>query len=268
MTISNIISPLMSSLDRFFLGAYVSIAAVAYYATPLETVTKLMIIPAALTGVIFPAFAERFTHNPGAVRHIYDRSLAFVLISMYPLVLTTIILAPEGLRLWLGNDFANQSTRVLQIIAVGVLANSVAAVPFALIQGCRRPDLTAKFHLAELPLYVTGLWWSVRHFGIDGAALIWTLRVGVDLVVLLAAAKRLLPLTPSQPASARWVVPAALLSLGLAILPVPLALRCVVLLLALLAWGLVTWRWLPPQWQASGIRCIVRPLDILRPGAR
>jgi len=52
MTVSNMVSPLMATLDRFFLGSMVSMAAVTFYSTPFDTVTKLLIIPSALTGVI------------------------------------------------------------------------------------------------------------------------------------------------------------------------------------------------------------------------
>ena len=38
MTVSNVVSPLMSSLDRFVVGAVLSMTAVAYYATAYEAV--------------------------------------------------------------------------------------------------------------------------------------------------------------------------------------------------------------------------------------
>ena len=40
MTVSNVVSPLMVSADRFVVGSFVSLAAVSYYATPFEAVTK------------------------------------------------------------------------------------------------------------------------------------------------------------------------------------------------------------------------------------
>src|SRR5713101_6430731 len=41
MTVTNIVSPLMVTMDRFLIGALVSMTAVAYYATPYEVATKL-----------------------------------------------------------------------------------------------------------------------------------------------------------------------------------------------------------------------------------
>jgi O-antigen/teichoic acid export membrane protein len=61
MTVTNVVGPLMLTLDRFLIGALVSMTAVAYYATPYEVVTKFLVLPVALTGVMFPAFSASFT---------------------------------------------------------------------------------------------------------------------------------------------------------------------------------------------------------------
>ena len=76
-------------------------------------------------------------------------------------MLCTIALAQDGLRLWLGPEFAQHSFRVLQWLAVGVFINSLAQVPFSLLQGVGRPDITATLHLIELPLYLGVLWWLI-----------------------------------------------------------------------------------------------------------
>jgi O-antigen/teichoic acid export membrane protein len=54
----------------------------------------------------------------------------------------------------------------MQVLALGVLINSLAQTPFALLQGVGRPDLPAKFHLIELPVYVGIAWILVSQFGI------------------------------------------------------------------------------------------------------
>jgi O-antigen/teichoic acid export membrane protein len=58
MTVSNVVSPLMVYVDRFLIGAFLSISAVAYYVTPHEVVTKLLVLPGAVAAVFFPAFSR------------------------------------------------------------------------------------------------------------------------------------------------------------------------------------------------------------------
>ena len=105
---------------------------------------------------------------------LYSRSIKYILLALFPIILLIIVLAQDGLTVWLGADFARHSTRVLQWLAVGVLANSLAFVPFSFIQGIGRPDLTAKLHLLELPVYLAILFWLIHPFGIVGAAIAWS----------------------------------------------------------------------------------------------
>jgi O-antigen/teichoic acid export membrane protein len=190
MTVSNIVSPLMVTLDRFLIGATVSMTAVAYYATPYEIATKFWVIPGVVVPVMFPAFSAGFAHDRERTASLYRRCVKYIFLVLFPAVVLTVGLARSGLTLWLGADFAQHSFRVLQWLAVGVLLNGLATIPFALVQGAGRPDLTAKLHLVELPLYLLALWWLISVYGVEGAAMAWTARVGVDGVVLFGMAHR------------------------------------------------------------------------------
>jgi O-antigen/teichoic acid export membrane protein len=192
MTVSNIVGPLMVYMDRFLIGAVVSITAVAYYATPYEVVTKLGIIPAALMGVVFPAFAAAFVRDRAGVSRLFNRTVNYVFLSLFPIVLIIVTLAREGMTLWLGSEFAGNSTLVIQLLAIGVFINSHAQVPFGLLQSAGRPDITAKLHLIELTFYLVLLWWLLGTYGIVGAAIAWVVRVSVDAMLLFVLAHELL----------------------------------------------------------------------------
>ena len=193
MTVSNVISPLLVSLDRFLIAGTLSVAAVAYYATPLQAVSTLGIVPDAMARVLFPAFALSLFGPEGRLRLLYQRGVKYTYLALFPLVVIIVSFAPEILRVWLGDDFADQGTGVMRWLAVGVLFNSLARMPFALIQGAGRPDVTAKVHAIELPLYVVLLWWAMTRFGLVGAAAAWTARMAVDTTALFLLASRVLP---------------------------------------------------------------------------
>jgi O-antigen/teichoic acid export membrane protein len=193
MTVSNIVGPLMVTLDRFVIATLVSVTAVAYYATPFDVITKLWLVPAALLGVMFPAFTMTFVQDRARMAVLYERSLKFLLLCLFPIIVSVILLAGDSLRLWVGADFAAHSTRVLEWLAAGVFINCLAQVPFSLIQGVGRPDLTAKLHLLELPAYLIALWYMSRNYGINGAAIAWTVRVFLDALILFALAPQFLP---------------------------------------------------------------------------
>ncbi|HEX6924113.1 MAG TPA: flippase [Longimicrobiaceae bacterium] len=189
-TVSNLVSPLMVYLDRFLIGGMVSVAAVAYYVTPYEVVTKLWVVPYAVVGVLFPAVAAVHAADSTRTGQLFRRSLQALLLVMFPVTLVLVTLAPEALDLWLGAEFARNSAPVLRWLAIGVFVNSLAQVPYTVLQGMGRPDLTGKLHLLELPLYLVGLWLLVGRWGIVGAAAVWVLRIGVDTVALFALARQ------------------------------------------------------------------------------
>jgi len=241
MTVTNVVGPLMVTLDRFLIAGLISVTAVAYYATPYEVVTKLWVVPGAVVGVMFPAFSTSFAHNRERAAVLYDRSVKYIFLILFPIVLLIVVLAQDGLKLWLGVEFARNSARVLQWLAVGVFINSLAQVPFALVQGAGRPDLTAKLHLVELPCYLLALWWMIGTFGIEGAAIVWSARVAIDAVVLFGFGRRFLPISVSLAPRTLSLLTFALLTLALATLAQGLVLKVVFLTLAALVFGLTTW---------------------------
>lgn len=197
MTVSNLIGPVMVNLDRFLLGAIVSMSAVAYYATPYEMITKLWLVPAAISAVLFPAFScASEAHD--RLHRLLDRGLNYVFILLFPLSLLIITFAHDEMRIWLGESFAQNSTLVLQLLTVGVFLNSLAQISFVFVQGTGRPDLTAKLHISELLVYLPTALWLIHRYGVSGAAIAWVARVLLDTLVLLGINARLLP--QSRPA--------------------------------------------------------------------
>lgn len=191
VTVTSIVGPILVYLDRFLIGSLLTIAAVAYYTAPYEAVTRLWIISASLTMTLFPAFsALEGGKNGQRLGTLFARSVKYILLTTGPAVVMIWLFAGEILQIWLGADFATESTVALQILAAGVLINSLAHTPFALLQGVGRPDLPAKFHLIELPVYIVVAWILVSQFGIAGAAGAWTLRVALDTLLLFWATFR------------------------------------------------------------------------------
>lgn len=193
MTVSNVVGPLMIYMDRFIIGVLLPMTAVAYYATPYEVVTRLWIVPTAIVAVLFPAFASLYATEPSRAASLCERGIRYILLLMFPATLIIVVFAKQGLLMWLGREFAEQGAVVLQWLAVGVFVNSICHVPFALIQGAGRPDITAKLHLLQVPFYFLLLWILLETRGIEGAAMAWTGRIFLDAVLLFIAVGLVLP---------------------------------------------------------------------------
>jgi O-antigen/teichoic acid export membrane protein len=240
MTVSYIVSSLLMSLDRFLIATWVSVSAVAFYTTPFDALRSSLVVPTAIAGVMFPAFAALGDSQRDRAANIFRRSAIVTFAIMLPVSLGAILFANDVLQLWLGNEFANKSTTVLQILAIGVLANSLAQVPISLIQGLGRADITAKLQLAELPLYLMLAAVLVTQWGIKGAAIAWSARVVVDFALLSLISIRTLGISnglPSAGSVLRVALPLALLPL--AMIPDSLVTKGLFLVAALALHGVV-----------------------------
>lgn len=191
LTVSNTVSPIMASLDRFLLGALISVGAITYYITPADALTKATVIPVAVTGVLFPIFTGVVTGDRGRTLDMFRRGWDSVFLLLLPFVLAVVVFAQPALTLWIDAEFAERSKEIATWLAFGVLANGLAQMPYALLQATSKAKQVALIHLMELPLYVVTLWLLVEMFGILGAAIAWTLRMVVDLVALLWASSGL-----------------------------------------------------------------------------
>lgn len=192
LTVSNIVGPIMLYADRFLIASMISLTATAYYTTPYEVIIKLLIIPSAILGVMFPAFTSAFTQDALHVRYLYHQTMKYMSLIMIPLILLIFLLAERALALWIDEDFARNSFRVAQLLTLGVFINSFGLVSQSLIQAIGRPDVTAKLHLIELPLYLIYLGILLPAYGINGAALAWVIRVSISTGALAFIANYML----------------------------------------------------------------------------
>jgi O-antigen/teichoic acid export membrane protein len=106
---------------------------------------------------------------------------------MGPVLLFVAVFSRDILQVWLGPVFARQSTVALQILTLGVFINSFGIFPYSLLQGVGRPDVTAIFHLFELPIHLGLLWLLVPRMGITGAAIAVTVRLLLDAALIFGA---------------------------------------------------------------------------------
>jgi len=211
LTLSNVISPLMGYVDRFLIGMTLSAAAVAYYATPQEIVTRLWIVPGALTAVLLPTFAARSVRGDGSDALLMDRAVAALFLVMLPITAALALFAGELLSLWLGAEFAVVSAPLLKVFAVGILINCLAHLPLTWLHGVGRFRTPALMHCAQLPLFLVALWLLCHQFGLFGAALAWLARMIGDALALFLLYWRARGAMPGWRA---WLPAAALAALS------------------------------------------------------
>lgn len=187
VSISQLISPILVYADRALIAAFDSLGAVTLYTVPFELTSRLRIIPSSMMATLFPAFSERASSGEESFTLLYAGAFRVLLVILVPPIVILTVFGGDLLSLWMGAQFASKTSMVTGILAIGVLFNSLAGIPYSLIQGMGRPDITGKIHLLELPFYFALCWWLIPHWGIVGAAIANTLRLGVDAFILFLA---------------------------------------------------------------------------------
>jgi O-antigen/teichoic acid export membrane protein len=216
MSASGVLTQALLYADRFLVGAMLTLAAVAFYATPLDLVMRMWILPVAVAQALLPAMAGSYATHPAATAGLLRRGALLVTAAVMPACLVLVAAGPEVLRLWLGADFAAGGGQVLRILSVGIFFSCAAFAPGALLDAIGRPDVNAKWQLAQaalfLPLSALALLW----LGIEGAAMAWAARCAVDAAGRLYFVARLYP--EAAPAARALALPLAAGGLGLAAL--------------------------------------------------
>jgi O-antigen/teichoic acid export membrane protein len=195
LTASNLVNPLIIAADRFIIAAAVSVAAVAFYVTPYEVITKIWILSASLLAALFPVFSGMAANEPGSIRAACRSAELYLLAVAAPVVVLVLGSADLLLEWWLGGEFREQSSAVAQLLALGILVNVVAQVPLTALNATGRADVTTRIALFELPIYVLAIWYGATRHGVIGVAAIWAARALLDALALFLAAHLILPRT-------------------------------------------------------------------------
>ncbi len=252
LTVTNLVGPLMTYLDRFWVGAFISVTAVTYYATSYDVVSKISIIPVSLLTVLFARFSHVQITDKQKAATIFCTALRWLFLVLLPISLLLAVLAADLLTLWIDAAFAAQGAPVIGWLAVGFLINGLAAIPFAWIQATGRADITARYHLLELPLYLGALWLLVAGYGMVGVAMAWVVRSTLDAGLLFWYASRTPPiqrrhlgrqLVPLLPLASAFFLA---LSVIISLTAIPL-IRLLLATLVLAGYSLIVWqRYLTP----------------------
>jgi O-antigen/teichoic acid export membrane protein len=184
MTLSNILSPLMVSADRFVISYLLGASVVAYYTVPFDLAIRALIIPAAFTTSLFPRFSSLLKSNQNEARDLFLISKKKVFVGMLLICVTMALFSKIGLSFWINTEFADKSWILLAIISVGIFFNGLAQVPHTLLQASGNVRTTAIVHLIEFIFYIVLLFILLKLFGIIGAALTFLFRVILDYLIL------------------------------------------------------------------------------------
>nr|WP_295884910.1 oligosaccharide flippase family protein [uncultured Devosia sp.] len=186
VTLSNLVSPVMASMDTAVVGAALGTNKVAFYSVPMSMVGRVAIIPEALARALFPRFS-RLDGEEGT--RVGKQAIETLLCLMTFICGTGVALSHVFLNLWIDSEFAAISTPITIILLLGMWGNAAGYIGNGFLQAQGRPAIVAMLHVAELPVYLLMLYLFTNWLGLAGTAAAWALRVWLDAFLQISMAK-------------------------------------------------------------------------------
>ena len=194
VSLSSLLGVLLETTDRFVLGSLRGLSAVSAYSIPYSLVSKLTILPLSLSRALLPHASATVDRKQGEQVEINSVRALTCVISPGSILLLA-LLGPF-MHVWLGDLLAEKSRPVADILVLGFWANSLAHIPFVILQAMGKPQSATRLQMIYLIPYFTLLYFAVKWFGPVGAAFAWAARSFWDpiLFAMTGTARRVFPI--------------------------------------------------------------------------
>lgn len=185
----------LTNAAQFLLAGLVSVREVAYYAVALSIASLLTVVPLALSAPLLPAVMQ-VRHNLPRLAQLYALALRLLSLWIVPAAALLLFAARPLISVWAGPRYGAKSTDAVYIMLVGVVLNVLDYGPQTLLEAHGRTRTIALVRLLELGPVIALTVILIKAFGVDGAALAWSLRFAIETVVFTVLAYRVTGLTP------------------------------------------------------------------------
>lgn len=217
MTVSNITFPCLQYCDRLVLISVLSAAAAGYYSTPADMVGRFFIVVGSVMAAAFPAIAACYKIDPENAVRLFRHSVLMVVLWLAAPCVIAVAYSHLILALWISAAYASHAAPVFQILCLGVMLGGADQVVATFLDSIGHPSVNAKFSIVELFVYIFALTVMLRAFGIEGGAIAWSARAGLDFALRFWLACRLFPALKASVADVLKTLACG--TLGLLILP-------------------------------------------------
>lgn len=175
-SITNISGQIVFQLDRLLIGIFLPITFVTYYTAPTILVQKVFSVLFNVTNAFFPAVSSsQILEDKQRVENLYLRMTKIIILLIFPLMAILFICAKDILTIWLGIDFALQSTTTLKILSIAYFLAALSAPAVIVSDALSKPQLPAVFSLISAAINLIAAILLIPRLGIEGAA--WAMAI-------------------------------------------------------------------------------------------
>jgi O-antigen/teichoic acid export membrane protein len=172
---SNILTPVIVQFDKFLIVEFLGISLLGYYTLPLELINGFLILPSALSSVIFPKFCSGIINLSEKIV-ILNKSLKYLLICIIPIFFLATFFSLEILSFWQNNVFAIKAKNIFPILLLGSIIFSFGWFLSNFLIGNGRADIPSRVFSVEIPFYFLIAYFLTKKFNLVGISIAFLLR--------------------------------------------------------------------------------------------
>ncbi|MEI7635949.1 MAG: flippase [Syntrophus sp. (in: bacteria)] len=181
LAIQRLTNGVVFNIHSVIVGSLISLAAITYYNVPWNLTSKVGLVGASITPIIFPLVSLFHGVNEEKSSVLLSNSLKYFMLLYGLPCLVLILFAKDILVFWMGTDFT-KSILVMQIMALGIFFAGVSWV-FSTFLQVYNPKLITLITIIQAPFHVLMTWILTVKFGITGTACAWALLCVLSALV-------------------------------------------------------------------------------------
>ena len=190
------VSALNWQADRFVLGRLASHAVLGLFSTAREfAALTYKVLFDTLQRPIYSALAAA-SSDPARLKHVYAQTIAATLSIALPITLGQALIAPELVRLFLGERWA-AAVPVFQIISLTLLPGIYSSLTANLFLAAGKPELVFTRNLIDFAFRIPAAIVLIHLYGLYGALAALVLADVLLACVCMVAVRRVIDLSPA-----------------------------------------------------------------------
>jgi len=186
---------ILTQVDKILLLRLLSLSEYGLYTFAAIVANIIFFATSPITSAFFPKFSEQVAQNKKhSIQESYHLSSQMVCVFSGSIALVLAFFSEEFLIVWTQDEIlANQASKLLSLLVLGNLLNSLLWVPYQLQLAYGWTSLGLKVNACALIFIIPALLYFVPLYGVTAAAWSWiSLNIGIIFISIPLMHKKLL----------------------------------------------------------------------------
>jgi O-antigen/teichoic acid export membrane protein len=185
MMIISIAGVILYYIDRFVIAFILGSIYVTYYTVPFDLISRGNMITSNVVNVFYPYITELYSKkNYEIIKNQLFLLSKIIILVMSIFALVFIIFSKDFLIWWLNGKVNIDTIKVMQILSIGVMLNSIAYIPNKFLNAIHLSKQVSKIFFYEMFFYPFLLIILLKEYGLSGAASSYLIRALLEGILL------------------------------------------------------------------------------------